>query len=257
MKAKLLIITALLFLQGYCLFSQCVSVELSITYKQGYDVFKKDSVVSVPFLNITYRNNCDTNYYFLKFCGNDCGGMVLCRWLVHWDTFDLLERAKIHGNYKNENFSVKIGGKPWYNSGWRIEKDGIDTFSLLSNHISCCLENIYEYIYWGSGCKKPKHGYFSSSIVTSENILSGTVQDQFVFLKPNETYVDTYNLIGYKIVEGCFTFFIDRKEIKSFVLGYEGSNSDIEIELPPVVGEYQLYSGPFNTNKVTVCFGDK
>ena len=34
-------------------------------------------------------------------------------------------------------------------------------------------------------------------------------------------------------------------------------NVEQELELPEIVGEYQLYSGAFNTNKVTVCFGER
>ena len=44
----------------------CISIELSVTWKMGYDNFNKDSTVSIPILNIAYRNNCNGNYYFLK-----------------------------------------------------------------------------------------------------------------------------------------------------------------------------------------------
>jgi hypothetical protein len=93
------------------------------------------------------------------------------------------------------------------------------------------------------------------SDITPENIISGFIKDQFVFLKSGETYIDTYNLIGFKLVEGCFTFMIDSEDIKDYVIGI-GQETE-EFELPAIVGEYSLYSGAFNTNKVTVCFGDR
>jgi len=100
-----------------------------------------------------------------------------------------------------------------------------------------------------------KH-HFEPEDLLPENIILDPVKDQFVFLKPNEIHTDTYNLVAYKIVEGCFTFFIKRKEIKNYVATYK-DEIDQEIELPEIVGEYHRYSGAFNTNKVTVCFGER
>jgi len=74
MKPKILLITVFLFLQTNSIFSQCISIELSITWETGYDIFKKDSIVEIPSLNITYRNNCDTNYYFFKVSPTVCFG---------------------------------------------------------------------------------------------------------------------------------------------------------------------------------------
>ena len=43
-----------------------------------------------------------------------------------------------------------------------------------------------------------------------------------------------------------------KNTIENYVLTYDHIT---KLELPAIVGEYQLYSGGFNTNKVTVCFG--
>ena len=264
MKSKLLLILTLFILQGKCLYSQCLSIELSITWETGYDIFRRDSVIAIPKLNITYRNNCDTNYYFFKASPRKDGElMVLCPAMVNYVDFDLLKRAKGHENYASENFNVIIGACPWYNNGWDIEGGSTDYIRKYSidHEIKCCLHNIYDYIHWKRNSKaKPKGNYaiFAPSTLTSENIISGSLQDQFVFLKTGETHVDTYNLIGYKIVEGCFTFLIGRDEIKNYVLGRgEEWGATQELELPELVGEYFRYVGGFNTNKVTVCFGEK
>jgi len=250
MKAKLLLITAFLLLQEQFLFSQCISVELTITWEMGYDIFKKDSAMSIPILNITYRNQCDTNYYFFKISPKKDGDLMLqCLALINYNTFDLRERAKGEKKtHAGRYAAVNVGTRYlYYNKGWEMDD------------FTCGLNDVYKYLYSDRNIYKPtksNHDNFESSILTPENIISGSVQDQFVFLKPNETHIDTYNLIGYKIVEGCFTFFIELKEIKNYVLTYDG-NKTHEFELPAIVGEYLRYSGAFNTNKVTVCFGEK
>ena len=252
MKTKKIFIIVLLLLQGNFLFSQCVNVELSVTWKMGYHIFEKDSIISVPFLNITYRNNCEENYYLFKVSPRKDGELMLfCNALRNFGDESKLKIAKLHGNFANERFNVKIGRIPWYDIAWEIED--YPNKHPISN-VGCFLDDIYDYFYDDRFRKSNtrNHSFFESSILTSENILSGTVQDQFVFLKPEETHIDTYNLIGYKIVEGCFTFYIDKNEINSFVLGLSE-----KYELPSVVGEYHLYSGSFNTNKVTVCFGER
>jgi len=268
MKSKLLLITAFLFFQGQFLFSQCISIELSITWEMGHHIFEKDSILNIPKLNITYRNNCDTNYYFFNVSGKDNKDMVQCFAMINYDTFDLLEIAKSHWNYTYENFNVKIGERPRYNEGWKIDNGSKKLFNdpnfneqafLRNSSVNCDVNEIYIYLYSESNEYKPpkkNHKYFEPSILTPENIISGSVQDQFIFLKPNETHVETYNLFAFQVVEGCFTFLIDQKEIKNYVLTFDGKNTH-EFELPEIVGEYLRYSGAFNTNKVTVCFGEQ
>jgi hypothetical protein len=79
MKAKILFITAILLLRALSLFPQCISIELSVIWKMEYDIFNRDSMVNTPILNITYRNNCDVNYYFFKASPKKDGtSMVVC-----------------------------------------------------------------------------------------------------------------------------------------------------------------------------------
>jgi hypothetical protein len=261
MKKKLLFITTLLLLQGEILFSQCISVELSVTWKMGYDIFNKDSIVSIPILNITYRNNCDTNYYFFKVSPRSDGmAMTTCIMPPYYseDNNDNYKRAKNHHKYTNQNFNIIMGGLFSYRAGWMIFTDTIDYSSRFSTeYINCSLQDIYDYVYSIGFRDYKRPGYFVSSDITSENIISGYfIKDHFVFLESGKTHIDTYNLIGFKLVEGCFTFIIDQKEIENYIITGFGFDEQ-KIELPTVVGEYHRYSGAFNTNKVTVCFGDK
>ena len=269
MKIKTLLITLLLILQGGLLFSQCISIELSITWAMEYDIFQKDSTISVPTLNIIYRNNCETNYYFFKVSPRKDSmlSLVTCTVLFqHHNPIDYLARATHYRNYANQNFNVIMGHNPWYNAGWEVHSDPVgyhEDYSSVS--ISCDLQNIYDYIYLinYNNYEIPRDYLIAPlDVITPEQITSDFVKNQFVFLKHGEIHIDTYNLIGFKLVEGCFTFLIAKDEIENHVIGIQTDSISSQImypklELPAIVGEYQLYSGAFNTNKVTVCFGDK
>ena len=260
MKLKIFFFTLFLFLQVHSLFSQCLSIELSVTWEMGYDIFQKDSIVSIPKLNITYRNNCDTNYYFFKVSPRKDGSkMILCSAMRQYEDNDDLKRAKSHSNYVNQKFNVIMGESPWYDSGWDIFNDTIDSYEGKHfERVACDLDEIYQYMYAENHYKRviKMPFYFVPSDITPENILT-SVNDQFVFLKSRETFVDTYNLIGFKLVEGYFTFMIMQNEIENYVVALHDYKNSINVELPEIVGEYHRYSGRFNTNKVTVCFGER
>ena len=260
MKAKALFITTLLLLQGQVLFSQCISIELSVTWAMGYDIFNKDSTISIPTLNITYRNNCDTSYYFFKVSPrSDSSAMLSCWGSIHYDgDNDYLKSARFCSEYTDQKFNVIMGWEDSYDTGWLVFSDTVDYPEQFSmENIHCSLQLIYDYIYFGKyrACKSP--AYFVPSDITTGNIISNDfVKNQFVFLKPNETHIDTYNLVVYKTLGACFTFLIEKDIVEKYVMIEYGKDKQ-KMELPTIVGEYQLYSGAFNTNKVTVCFGDK
>jgi hypothetical protein len=260
MKTKILLISAVLLIFVNSLFSQCISVELSVTWKMGYELFKKDSVISIPILNITYRNNCDSNLYFFKVSSRKDGSpMVFPHGLrSFWEDEGIYQRAKKHSHYTNQKFNVVMGRSAWLDSCWDIYYDTVDFRRENPNtDIRYDLYDIYEWVYPPrTQVSKNRSHKFVSSDAIPDTIMYGSVNDQFVFLKPNETHIDTYNLIGYKMVEGCFTFSIYKDKIENYLLTFNEKKFE-EIKLPPIVGEYYLYSGAFNTNKVTVCFGEQ
>jgi hypothetical protein len=272
MKVKILLIVVLLFFQMQFIFSQCISIELSVTWKMGSDIFKEDSSVNIPQLHITYRNITDTNYYFLKVSDSRNGLPMTpyagslhpanCYDYFRWHN-DYLGRAKSHNIYTNQNFHVQIGGMPLFSEGWFVVSDSLyfgEEQEFEIDFINSNLSDIYEYMYRSNNSEYVvKKLYFTSSDVTPENI-SGAVKDQFVFLKPCETYIDTYNLTGFKLVEGCFTFMINQNSIKDYVLIDPIWDSNLSywneqrMELPLIVGEYELFTGYFLTNQVRVSF---
>ena len=276
MNSKQLLFIVLLFLHVHSLFSQCISIELSVTWEMGYDILKKDSVISIPKLNISYRNNCDVNYYFIKpFKSEDYLPIIFCLLLdnTHPEEYqhpNYFKKNKLYGKYTNKNFTVDIDrGEPSYGNGWHICCDTIDDAfeKLYCEYVNCYLSRINTFIRHNNNqeyllnSKKSEKLDFEPEDMFPEHI-SGYLNDQFVFLKSGETYIDSYNLVAFKVLEGCYTFFINQSDIKNYVTG---SQYDIEakrfvdqkFELPKIVGEYHRYSGGFNTNKVTVCFGER
>ena len=276
MKLKKIIFIVLLFLQSQSLFSQCISIELSITWEMGYDSLKKDSVIVIPKLDITYRNNCDTNYYFLNVShSKDNFPDIMCLPLdnTHLREFqysNYFTKNKLYGKYANQNFDIKIVRSLNYDGGWwQVCCDTIDDiFEKLScEYAGCHLNRIYEYIHHENNSEnllsnpRLKKLDFELEDMLPEHI-SGYLNDQFVFLKSSETYTDSYNLVAFKVLEGSYTFYINQSDINNYVTR---SQYDIEakrfvdrkLRLPETVGEYHRYSGGFNTNKVTVCFGER
>ncbi len=270
MKTKLIFIfTIVLFPRTIDMFSQCISIELGVKWEREAHIFVDDSITCVPKLLITYRNNSNRNYYFLKVSDSRFGYPIL-----PWGTLlqypfedylnpDYLKRAKLHGNYANQNYYVKVGDDPFFSKGWIVEKDTIPQEHVI-DMINDDLANIYEYIY-RKRCSKysdPIKGvktYFSASDVTPDEI-SNTIKDRFVFLKSGEVHTDTFNLIGFKLIKGRFTFLVGRNRFKKYVLSepkWDDNQSEYietRILLPNKIKEYTLYSGNFNSNKLVIVF---
>jgi len=270
MNAKIVSIIVLLSLQGHNVFSQPISVEFSVIWETGHDIFIDDSIVCVPKLHITYRNMSNTNYYFLKISDDrDELPRIGCGISVHpmfatFDEFiswrnDYRARAKEHGNYSKQNFHVIMWGHPYFIKGWDVISDSLylgEEKEIEEDYINCDLQNIYEYMYHSKSDEQEfDKFYFSPSDIIPESILS-TVKEQFVFLKPNETFTDTYNLIGFKIVEGNFTFKIELSNFFGYVSIDPFLWKEHKMVLPDKVGEYLLYTGNFHSNTVTICFDE-
>lgn len=235
-------------------------------------LYKDDSTVYTPKLNITYYNDSDSSYYFLKISNNLYGSpFVLSNYLMQYPIEDFLypnylKRAQSHNNYINEKFNVIIGSyHPTYGDYWEIYSDTvcIETDEGSEDVINHELSDIYEYIYRSDknyDANEISKTYFSKEDITPENILK-SVSDRFVFLKSREYYTETFNLVGFALVKGCYTFRITRqKNFFSYVItgSYRDEKQSIYMdtkeELPVEVGEYRLYSGEFSSNEITITF---
>ncbi len=267
MKTKLLLCIVFFSFQIQGGFSQDVNITLSLTLGSGPDILKKESIVSIPYLNITYRNNDSVPLYFLKLSDNRMGSPILgCSWHFsyhHGVAPSYLKKAKAHLKYTDEVYYVMIGGYPSFSGSWSVFRDIMDFEKEMEEEIiNCSLSDIYEYIYRDHEAYDPDESskfHFMKSDLYPDSILT-TYKDKFVFLKPGETHTDTYNLIGFKLVEGNFTFYIHQDRLENYVYTKSVFDKDqsryIEqtIELPAEVGGYKLYCGTIRSNRITVNF---
>lgn len=249
-------------------YSQCISIELSARWVKGYDVFQKDSIICYPELIITYRNMSDTNYYFQKVSESRIGlpmlpiGHLLQYPIEEYLNPDYLKRAKMYGKYSGENYTVIFGGSS-FSKGWIVVNDtsNIEVEQEI-DLINDDLANIYEYIYRENYDKqRDSLNEYNTHYTLSDTVpklILDKFKDKFVFLRPGEIYTDTYNLVGFKLVKGCFTFnIIPYLPAYVYTTIWDKSQSkyiEVKIELPKVVGNYKLYSGSFNSNKIAITF---
>lgn len=271
MKTRLLfILLIILFTTKVEMFAQCVSIELGVKWERETHVFHDDSIICTPKLLITYRNNSDKDYYFLKVSNSRFGypelmwGTMLQYPFEEYRNPDYLKRAKSHGNYENEHYFVRLGGyHPSFLTVWEVEKDTI-TRERVIDTINDNLADIYRYLCqknYGGSCDSIR-GYkveFSESDVTGDK-MPDIVRNSFVFLKSGEVYTDTFNLVGFQLVKGHFTFFIGYDHLKGYVHTESVWDNDRErviypeVSLPAEVEGYTLYSGSFYSNKIVMEF---
>lgn len=261
---------------GLCMFlgfnalvsSQGVSIELSAKWIKGYDIFKKDSIIYFPELMITYRNISDTSFYFQKVSDSRYGLPILPRevGLLQYPIEEYFnhyfKRAKMHGDYTGKHYKVKIGESSFFKM-WNVINDTSNIESEedvdVTNSDLCY---IYEYMYRENYKQMDTRDefklYYTISDMAPEVILT-KYKDKFVFLKPGESYTDTYNLIGFKLLKGSFTFYV-RPHLPPYVYtapiwdSHQSQYVEGKVLLPQIVGGYTLYSGNFYSNKITITF---
>lgn len=251
--------------------AQSVSIELSTRWVKTDDLFLNDSVLHCPQyhpeLLITYRNNSDTNYYFRKISDNlhelpRIPDGILLQYPIE-EIGNPLRGIKKLIDYSNQNYNVYIGDDGYYVNSWYILNDTTDYEEIhpmeLINHD---LANIYEYIY-RELYKHPKSPQearidFSETEITPKAILDA--KEKFVFLKPNEVFMDCYNLIAFSLLHGNFSFLVYPTNPLDYVYVESVWDNNLSMyvqhkkPLPKKVGEYHLYSGYFSTNELSISF---
>jgi len=205
--------------------------------------------------------------YFIGFKSNPSNWKG-ASWNVRNDTTDI-EYQIIKKTWKRPVYDIGFidqkTGKLVVPSGY-IGDDTVPDYDWLFNTLNNIYNVIYHRYYMGIQKKMRKNSSMQirhySSNITQDTIISKFI-DKFVFLKPGETYVDKYNLIGFQITGGTFTFQLDDTKSLDYVetepidkekLQIDGSNNYLRKQLPLKVGEYELFTGNFLTNKVIVYF---
>ena len=246
----------LLFISCNILYAQDISIEFGIKWEKKEYIFNSDSIVNSPILTVTYRNNSDDDYYFLKqaTCHNNLPNIVGCVSLVQFGTLedfqareDGLEIAMRYQNYDGYNFNVKII------NGWAVLPDSISIYGpYFIDPVQCDLSDIYKYLASKNFVKRNDDAklYLFRQAVIEENDILNRLAENFVFVKAKQSYTDELDIAPFQIIKGSYTFFQrDDEPLPDSVRVYRG-----EAKLPDNVGIYKLYSGKYLTNKVTVKF---
>lgn len=249
------------------IFSQSLSIELSIQWrKDNQKLFDNVSIEFYPILNITYRNSSNTPYYFKKISENTFGIPPIPWSSLAWNANSIFENAIEYQNYSGKKFKVIIDGDPYRIMGWQVIYDTVNYYQDHSLEIiNDDLADIYFYVFQKQDFKNCKDSVTSSAYKTNEITEKGiltSLKDDFVFLKSEEIFIESYNLIGFNMVNGDFEFQIINDSLLGYVYTEPSWDKEKEMwvygqaKLPAKVGEYQLFSGNFNTNSVKVKFGN-
>lgn len=247
--------------------SQGVKIEISIRWDKNsielptkYDLYIKNECV--PFLKITYRNNTDSDIYFLKvinnrnhlpFMGNAwLDGVTIRDSVFKYFPPDLTNEGK--------KLFIKINGLDIFTGDWNILTDTNHLQSIEDEYLDGQIGDFYWAISEQSDLERDSlnpFGYFREADVTYDAIARNLHSD-FIFLSSNESYSEEYNLIGFFLVGGKYEFYLSKHNFSNFVYA-ESKNESIlprKIFLPNQVNGYKLYFGPFDSNKVSTVFRD-
>ena len=212
---KIVIIVFFLSLPIFNIFSQGVSIQLSIEWKSEEQIICNDSSTQCyPYLNITYKNKTTIPIYFMKPCVNEYGLKKLSnssKKIGKWSY-----KKKFNPNYSTNNYKVVMGNSPYYLLGWEVIQDTIDISKEYENDlINNDISSIYEIIFPKS-ILNPSYIEYKSKDINQSGILK-KFQNNFCFLKTGETITESYNLIGFQIVKGSFNFQFYKDSLFNYV----------------------------------------
>ena len=237
-------------------YSQPVSIELSIEWKHNMH-YKKYRVSDIPFLKITYRNKSDSPLYFFKMAkSKTVFPNIMMGRNMNFSKKEIKYLKHIF-DYSKGQYVVSLAGPPFKNLKWEILPDSVNPKSPHEiSGINDFVSGVYSYLSknkFNLGEEPPLD--FTETDIDEKGIF-GKLKDSFVFLDIVGEYAESYNLIGFQLVGGNFSFSIDLDTLSNFVYAdpyWDELKHHWEykiIELPSKVDKYSLYSGTFSSNKV-------
>jgi len=237
------------------LYSQCISVELSIRWSEEKTILENECTC-IPLLNITYRNNTDQNFYFMKVQDYENQFPEFLGIKTPENSNSPFDLSK-YQDYSGTNFYIDLRIYPQYlSTSWEVIPDSI--IPGMEHEIAAINNDLVE-IYNSLSPKSPDTIMefkldFKTTDITPDAIMSNH-KNRFVFLKAGESYTDTFNLIGLKILRGTYTIYLEQDSLLDNVITsvYDKTHSkNIRLALPSTINEYTLYSGAFYSNKITI-----
>jgi hypothetical protein len=215
-----------------------------------------DECLCIPFLNITYRNNADQDFYFMKVQDYETHFPKFLGIKTSENINSQFDLSK-YQDYSGSKFYIDLRIYPQYlSTNWEVVPDSIiPGFEHEIAGINNDLLEIYNYLSPKSLDTTMEFKLdFEISDVTPEAILSKH-KNRFVFLKAGESYTDTFNLLGLKILKGTYTIYLEQDSLLDYVITsvYDKTHlKEVEKALPSTIDEYKLYSGAFYSNKITI-----
>lgn len=258
---KLLIITFLLLNLSKSI-AQCISIELAIEWrKPTKEFYTIDNMKCIPYLLVTYRNNTNNPVYFVKKSkSNENPPLIYGGTTKYVKAISDLVKFE---NLQKSKYKVYIGLTSNflnYSDSWEILKYpddiNIEHESLIINDV---LSDFYNIINKSNKNNEPLPMIFYTNEITKKDIVT-KLREKFVFLKAGEKYIDSFNLIGFQLLGGDYTFVLKNDSLANFI--YTNSTWDTinekwvfkKLNLPYKVGKYKLYSGTYCSNEVNIIF---
>lgn len=252
-KQIILLVAVFFVFESY---GQKLSIELSIEWKyEESDIYSRLNFNNVPFLKIRYNNLSNDSIFLPKVYKNAYFLPQFAAGTLMAD-FKLNDFDKMH--VPSIDWNVLIGGMPPNNMQWEVLPDSIDYDSEHEvGEINQILSDIYNSIFKFNESNTVRYDQITD---IKELQILGELKEDFVFLLPHLNHVEYYNLVGFKVVGGCYSFALAFSKISDFLLTYSTWSNENEkwefkeAQLPDKVGDYHLYSGNFLTNKIEIKF---
>ena len=244
-------------------FSQNISVELSTIWKKTEKKrWNKIRLAQTPYLILKYTNLCDKPIYMLK---PSSSFDFSVNFMICSNEKELIDKKylnKLQSNYTNKKFEVVISGISDLNSKWVVLDDGQNYWEEYeSSFQNLYLQNIYSNFYKDFRPNKQNHLSKDNIFIINKDSISEEFKHHFLFLEKSESLIISYDLTGFQVLGGNYTFKLSTDESKNYV---ETTNSWDENQkmwiykkefLPLIVNGFNLYEGKINTNEISIKFG--
>lgn len=243
---KKIIGIALLSISMNCSYSQSVTVDISIDWKNSIVFEEKYGTKHNPYLNITYKNNTQTPIYLLKLIRDNSGYPSVLPIGEFEAPIWYMKNMHIASDFKQ---NVYIINDNKIITCWDI-KYAIDSLNSIYHDADGLIESIY----YSLSDTLPNADYYLKDI-TSTNILT-KFRNDFVFLNAGEKCTVSSNLIAFQLLGGDYTFSVKNDSFQNSVSGDPYWDEILKswvyqnFPLPEIINGYRLYSGTFKTNEV-------
>lgn len=240
------------------LFAQSVSIDLSIELKNLETKICDNNKINIkPYLNLNYKNNSSEPLYFFKIIDKFyfSTGAMYCN--------NSKKRNKCLNDityHENNNYKVILSGTMFTSCSSIFQEDfDFNQKEMEMDIINDEIQKVYRNILKDTIDQK-RFFFDKNKVIPTESKIMAELKDYVVFLKPGETYIQTFDLTGFYIIGGTYEFIIDKEKMENYIetrsIWDESKNRGMREQeyLPAVVNGYKLFSDKIKTNTVKIKF---